>query len=170
MLVLAILVGAVVVGLMMFSSGGKKSGKQGRGASSSVSYARRPLMTAREREFFVLLRGALPTDVEIYAQVSMGALIDVAKGARSDRNRFDRKVLDFVVCRAGGLVLYVVELDDRSHAAKSAQYRDTAKNDICAAAGLPLVRYQSVRTDAAVLLADFQRHAGVTDKAVHAAA
>ncbi|MBN3802528.1 DUF2726 domain-containing protein [Paraburkholderia sp. Ac-20336] len=85
-------------------------------------------------------------------------------------NRFDRKVLDFVVCGAGGLVLYVVELDDRSHAVKSAQHRDTTKNDICAAAGLPLVRYQNVRTDAAVLLADFQRHAGVTDKAVHAAA
>lgn len=169
MLIVAILVGVVVLGVMMFSQNDKGPKKQGRGPSSSVSYARRPLMTAREREFFVLLRGALPADAEIYAQVSMGVLIDVAKGVRSDRNRFDRKVLDFVVCGADGLVLYVVELDDRSHAAKSAQYRDTTKNDICAAAGLPLVRYQSVRTDAAALRADFARHAGVTEKAVHAA-
>lgn len=170
MLIVAVLVSVVVLGIMMFSQNDKGSKKQGAGPSSSVSYARRSLMTAREREFFVLLRGALPTDAEIYAQVSMGALIDVAKGARSDRNRFDRKVFDFVVCSAGGLVLYVVELDDRSHATKSAQHRDTTKNDICAAAGLPLVRYQSVRTDTAALRADFERHAGVTEKAVHAVA
>lgn len=140
---------------------GSAGAAKGRRKSGSVSYVRRSLMTSREREFFVLLRAALPVEVEIYAQVSMGALVDVARGARWERNRFDRKVMDFVVCAVGGAVLYVIELDDRSHAGESAQRRDAVKNDICAAAGLPLVRYRSVRTEASTLRADFERFAGV---------
>lgn len=165
MLLVGVVLTVFVLAVLMLSKVSKMPRK-----SSLVSYASRPLMTPREREFFVLLRGALPADAEIHAQVSMGALIAVAKGARSERNRFDRKVLDFVVCAAGGLVLYAVELDDHSHAGKSAQRRDAVKSDICAAAGLRLVRYQSVRTDASLLLADFQRFAGVGDRVSNAPA
>ncbi|WP_224785791.1 DUF2726 domain-containing protein [Pandoraea fibrosis] len=114
-------------------------------------------MTARERAFFVSLRSALPLGVEVYSQVSMGALVSVSQGSQSARNRFDRKIFDFVVCNASGDVLYAIELDDASHARSSAQRRDDVKNSVCAAANLPLIRYRSVRTDASALRADYDR-------------
>jgi hypothetical protein len=126
-----------------------------------VRYALRSLMTRSEREFFENFRKVLPVGTDIYAQVAMGALIEVVEGSYSERNRFDRKVIDFLVCSAGGAALYAVELDDPSHGRKSAKKRDAVKNDVCALAGLPLVRYQSVYVERSVLLADFGRFGGV---------
>ena len=121
----------------------------------AVRYSLRSLMTAREREFIRLLRLALP-DAEIHAQVAMGALVEVVGGGRAARNRFDRKVLDYVVCSSAGVLLYAIELDDRSHLSESAKKRDAVKNEICAAAGLKLVRYSSVRVHASILRSDFE--------------
>jgi hypothetical protein len=120
-----------------------------------VRYSLRSLMTAREREFIRLLRLALP-NAEIHAQVAMGALVEVVGGGRAARNRFDRKVLDYVVCSSAGTVLYAIELDDRSHLSESAKKRDAVKNEVCAAAGLRLVRYSSLKVHASVLRSDFE--------------
>jgi very-short-patch-repair endonuclease len=111
-------------------------------------------MTARELEFFRLLCTALP-DATIHSQVAMAALVDVKGGNRSSRNAFDRKIFDYVVCRPDGSVLYVVELDDRSHSGDASRRRDAVKDEIAKSAGLRLVRYQSVRTDPQVLKRDF---------------
>lgn len=145
-------VGLVAILLM---TGGAKKGASGPRRDGSVRYVRRRLMTAREFQFFGALRAALP-DAVIHSQVAMAALIDVEGANRSARNSFDRKIFDFVVCRADGDVLYVIELDDRSHASGSARRRDSVKDDIAAAAGLRVVRYRSVGTDAAVLRRDFE--------------
>jgi very-short-patch-repair endonuclease len=112
-------------------------------------------MTAREFEFFRLLRSALP-DAVIHSQVAMAALVDVVGGNRSSRNRFDRKIFDFVVCRGDGHVLYVIELDDRSHVSEAARMRDSTKDGIAKAAGLRVVRYRSERTDAQILCRDYE--------------
>jgi hypothetical protein len=130
--------------------------------TGSVKYLLRPLMTARELEFFGSLRSALPEAV-IHAQVAMSALVDVKSSRISDRNRFDRKVFDFVVCKHDGAVLYAVELDDRSHGRASARKRDAVKDEIAAAVGLRLIRYKSVRVDAASLRLDFDRAAAGGD-------
>lgn len=112
-------------------------------------------MTAREFEFFRALRSALP-DAVIHSQVAMAALVDVVGGNRSSRNRFDRKIFDFVVCRADGHVLYVIELDDRTHGSDAARRRDSTKDGIAKAAGLRVVRYRSERTDVDVLRRDYE--------------
>jgi very-short-patch-repair endonuclease len=124
-------------------------------------------MTAREFEFFCALRGALP-DAVIHSQVAMAALVDVVGGNRSSRNRFDRKIFDFVVCRADGHVLYVIELDDRSHRSNAARRRDSTKDEIAEAAGLRMVRYRSERTDAAVLRRDYEAMSGLAISSVDA--
>jgi very-short-patch-repair endonuclease len=137
------------------------AGKAGRGFwVGDVRYVQRRLMTDREFEFFGSLRRALPEAV-IHCQVAMAALVDVNGGKRSARNSFDRKIFDFVVCRADGHVLYVIELDDRSHRSASALRRDAVKDEIARAAGLRLVRYGSVKTDAVVLRRDFEMMAAV---------
>lgn len=143
---------AMLVFVLLVTAAGSKA-KSRRGANPH--YIRRRLMTARELEFFDTLRAALPEAV-IHVQVAMSALVDVKGGRLSDRNRFDRKVFDFVVCRSGGDVLYAVELDDKTHGSKSARQRDAVKDSIAAAVGLRVVRYQSVKTDLSTLRRDFE--------------
>jgi len=117
-------------------------------------YVRRELLTSREFEFFRRLRVALPTAV-VHAQVAMSALIDVKGAGKAGRNRFDRKVFDFVICTDAGRVLYVVELDDRSHASAAARKRDRVKDEIAQAVGLRVIRYGSLNTSVEVLQRDF---------------
>lgn len=142
-----------MVGMIVVAGPERKDSWVKRGGP--VRYSLRSLMTAREREFIGLLRLALP-DAEIHAQVAMGALVEVVSGGRAARNRFDRKVLDYVVCSSSGTVLYAIELDDRSHLSPEAKKRDAVKNEVCAAAGLRLVRYSSVHVHASVLRSDFE--------------
>jgi hypothetical protein len=144
-----LLAGVFLAVLVM--AGARKVFKR-RPVVGSVKYVRRSLMTAREFEFFGALRDTLP-DAVIHSQVAMAALVDVRGGSRSLRNTFDRKIFDFVVCRADGHVLYVVELDD--HRGEAARRRDSTKDEIALAAGLRIVRYQSVRTDAQNLRRDY---------------
>lgn len=104
------------------------------------------LLTANETEFLRRLRRALP-EYEVLPQVSMGALLDanLPEGhpqAWDVRRRFAMKIIDFVVCRPGGLsIVTVVELDDRTHDAKRAQ--DAARDALLASAGIPTLRWDS---------------------------
>lgn len=150
---LLVAVCVAMVGMLVVAGPDRKVSWAKRGGS--VRYSLRGLMTAREREFIRLFRLALP-DAEIHAQVAMGALVEVVGGGRAARNRFDRKILDYVVCSSAGAILYAIELDDRSHLSESAKKRDAVKNEVCAAAGLRLVRYSSVKVHASVLRSDFE--------------
>jgi very-short-patch-repair endonuclease len=56
------------------------------------------------------------------------------------RNRFDRKIADFVVCDSSKLeIVAIVELDDRTHSSAKDRYRD----DLTKAAGYQTIRFQS---------------------------
>ena len=96
----------------------------------------RPLMTAREREVISMIETAVP-HCRVHAQVAMAAIVDCTGGLTraqraSTRNRFDRKIVDFVLeDRASGDVLAIVELDDRTHSTA----KDRARDEIAARAG-----------------------------------
>jgi hypothetical protein len=137
--------------------------------SSAFDYRSRSLMTAREREFFALLRKALP-DVHIFPQVAMSAVIDSNSKGYAVRNRFDRKVFDYVVCSESCDLLYVIELDDRSHLSESSRKRDAVKNEICALAGVQLLRYPSVKIDCVTIQADFDKARLLKERVVSATA
>ena len=113
---------------------------------STLSVKARRLMTAREREVISMIEAAVP-HCRVHAQVAMGALVDCKTGlARARRtavrNRFDRKVVDFVVeDRSSGDVLGLVELDDRTHS----DARDRARDEITRAAGYRTVRLPAGR-------------------------
>ncbi|MBN3829765.1 DUF2726 domain-containing protein [Burkholderia sp. Ac-20384] len=152
-----LLAGLAVCAVVVGGFGKRAQGKR----SEKPRYVRRRFMTAREYQFFVLLRSVLP-DAEIHSQVAMAALVDVQGGGRSSRNAFDRKIYDYVVCRSGGEVLYAIELDDGSHVSAGARRRDGVKDEISAAVGLRVVRYRSVNTDAFELRRDFDALASVS--------
>jgi very-short-patch-repair endonuclease len=100
--------------------------------------ARRPL-TASEEKMFLALTDALP-QCTVLAQVSFQALLDTPQPA--DRNRFDRKYADFVICSKRLTPIAVVELDDPSHLAK--QEQDADRDAMLQNAGYQTIRYNKI--------------------------
>lgn len=114
----------------------------------------KPLMTDRERAALQIIERVLP-HARIYVQVSMGALLQPARGTSqrdylSVRNRFSQKIVDFVVeDRGSGEILALVELDDRSHNA----IRDVMRDRMTASAGYRTIRLPAGRLNTADIAA-----------------
>jgi very-short-patch-repair endonuclease len=99
---------------------------------------RRPL-TAFEQQMFAALTAALPECV-VLAQVAFSALITTEQ--RSHRNRFDRKVADFVICSRQLTPFAIIELDDPSHRGREAA--DAQRDTMLRNAGYHTLRYQGI--------------------------
>ncbi|MBB5367768.1 MULTISPECIES: DUF2726 domain-containing protein [unclassified Janthinobacterium] len=99
------------------------------------------MLTNREQQMFSLLSSALPECV-VLAQVAFSALV-TADGWQS-RNRFNRKVADFVICSKQMNVIAVIELDDRSHIGR--EHHDSERDAMLKQAGYATIRYQSIPT------------------------
>ena len=105
----------------------------------------KPVMTARERQMYHLLQTALP-ECTVLAQVAFSALV-TAKGWEN-RNRFNRKVADFVLCSQQLNVLAVIELDDSSHAGRERE--DKERDAMLRLAGYDTLRYANFPTQQAL--------------------
>ncbi len=127
----------VVMIVLAFAASLVKDGPR-RGA---IKVQAKPLMTPREVAFWRLLCVAAEP-FHVAPQVAMGALLSVPGGAgsRGARNRFDRKIVDFVLLNDGGTVQLLIELDDRMHRAD----RDAARDRLTASAGYRTLRIQGV--------------------------
>lgn len=112
---------------------------------------RKPVMTAREQQMYRLLQTALP-ECTVLAQVAFSALV-TAKGW-ANRNRFDRKMTDFVLCSQQLNVIAVIELDDRSHLDRERQ--DGERDAMLRLAGYVTLRYANFPTQQA-LRADIEQ-------------
>lgn len=100
----------------------------------------KPLMTDAEISFWKMLRAAA-APLLVAPQVAMGALLRTGGGLdnrerRSTRNRFDRKIIDFVLIDDSGKVKLIVELDDKTHD----KARDAFRDAMIAKAGYKTVR------------------------------
>jgi very-short-patch-repair endonuclease len=102
----------------------------------------RKLLTAREIEMHKRLRAALP-DHMVMAQVAFSALITAT--TRAARNRFDRKVCDFLILDATYTPIAVVELDDASHAGRDRQ--DAKREALLTNAGYKVIRFKKMPTE-----------------------
>lgn len=100
--------------------------------------SKRPL-TAREEQMFFILTATL-TDCIVLAQVPLAALL-VAKH-RPDRNRFDRKIADFMICTKTLTPIAVIELDDATHNNKKAA--DADRDAMLKNAGYQTIRYRDI--------------------------
>ena len=111
-----------------------------KNVGSSPRFVRKQFLTEREVKVLGFLEAALPL-YRIMAQVSMGALLKPAESdrqrARGTRNRFDRKIVDYVVVtRDTAEVVALIELDDRTHRAD----RDTTRDNMTAQADYRTIR------------------------------
>lgn len=113
--------------------------KQKAGSGSAERPRRRWVLSKNEAAMFHRLLQALPDHV-VLAQVSFGALLTARSTAT--RNRFDRKIADFVVCNKAMQVLAIIELDDSSHRGK--EDKDAARDKLLVDAGYRVIRYSKI--------------------------
>lgn len=114
-------------------------GKQ-RKSAAPAPIAKR-FLTDRESAMLPILEELLP-HCRLHAQVSMGALLDVPAqpgraGNPARRNAFSQKIVDFVAQdRRTGLIIALIEVDDRTHNAA----RDRSRDAMTAGAGYRTLR------------------------------
>lgn len=110
-----------------------------RSASGPIPTKARLVMSKNEQAMYWRLRETFP-DLVVLAQVAFSALITTTE--RKHRNRYDRKVADFVLCDRSMKVVAVIELDDSSHAGRGAQ--DAARSALLETAGYRVLRFPRV--------------------------
>lgn len=114
-------------------------------SGAEANFRPKTLLTVNELEFLGRLESAMP-ELRFCPHVSMGALLDPAV-PRSDgkayyrlRGMFSQKVVDFVAQRrADGLIVAIIELDDRTHDVG----KDSKRDSMLASAGYRVVRWNS---------------------------
>ena len=99
-------------------------------------YRSKRLLTRHEVVMYEKLERALSgTPYIICSQVSMGAIMDIKANVSNKkrlglRNKFDRKIVDFVIVDREGRARVLIELDDSSHN----PVRDAARDALTASA------------------------------------
>ena len=99
----------------------------------------RPL-TMNEQPMFTKLRQILEPEYIVLAQVSFGAILWTR--SKAVRNRFNRKIVDFVICDKAFNVIVVSELDDSSH--KGKEERDAERDLLLNEADIAVIRYKFI--------------------------
>ena len=98
--------------------------------------AKKPLSTNEQPMYFKLLE-TFP-DLVVLAQVSFSALLQ--SSIQADRNKFNRKMADFVLCTRAFDVVAIVELDDSSHRERSKE--DGERDVMLISAGHRVIRFK----------------------------
>ncbi len=118
-----------------------------------ATYRARQPMTDNELEFFGRLVKAVPEHF-IFPQVAMSAILQTTetdrKKAYGDHLRIAQQRVDYLVCRADGSIVAVVELDDKTHQAAKDKVRDERLHQ----AGIRTLRFESRRKPAVPALRD----------------
>ena len=110
-------------------------------AKKPKTYYPKKVITNFESKLFFQLKIAFPEpSYYILAQVAFTALI--TSQDIHVRNKFNRKVTDFVVLNKQLEVLAIIELDDPSHLGQEA--RDAARDAMFHDAGYRVIRYTSI--------------------------
>jgi very-short-patch-repair endonuclease len=140
MLVIAVL---VVAALLKASTSRKKRPLKSLGELDNLS--RRAPLTPYEQKMYAQLCSALPGCI-VLAQVAFSSLLTTR--SQPTRNRFDRKVADFVICNKSLAVLAIIELDDASH--KGREAIDADRDAMLGNAGYTTIRYKTIPPDAQI--------------------
>jgi hypothetical protein len=103
------------------------------------------IFTKSEREFFLVLKDILPSNLHIFAKVRVADVLlpknckDKSRW-RSAFNKVACKHFDYVVCDERLNILFAIELDDKSHNRKDRVKRDIFINSAAKGAGFKLYR------------------------------
>lgn len=133
LLILAVIVLALVGVLKMFFEA----------PESESPYIKKPFVFdhSSELKLYRELLELFGDKYYIFAQVPYSRLIQVKKGEdKRHRNRFDKKIADFVLCdRESAVAQLVIELDGSSHKREKTQERDALIDAILESISLPIL-------------------------------
>ena len=113
------------------------------------------LTAAEKSEFYDRLCTALP-EANIFQNVALKDMVNYEGNDKLILGLYDKKIFDFVVRGGDGVLLYVIELDDRSYAWQYIRRDDLLSDDVTQTFGLRVMRYWSIKTDLTVLRRDFE--------------
>ncbi|NQU09431.1 DUF2726 domain-containing protein [bacterium] len=138
----ALVVLAVIVLLAALVARAARS--KGSPPPSALPYKRRDyLLSVAERSFYEVLRSITGNDLVVFAKVRLLDLVWLPAGVQNRQgwiNRVSARHIDFVLCDRSNLrPLVAVELDDSSHQREDRRVRDAFVDQVCAAAGLPIL-------------------------------
>lgn len=102
-------------------------------------YYSKPVITRFETKMFQRLKQALPNH-HVLAQVAFSSLI--TSDYMPTRNKFNRKVTDFVILNEFLDVICIIELDDPTHNGKEDE--DAKRDAMLSEAGYTVLRYTSI--------------------------
>lgn len=110
-----------------------------------------PLLTAAEKNFYLVLKEVVPKGFVITFKVRIGDVLKVEKGLDKQRafvmrGKVQQKHFDFVICREDDLnVACCIELNDSSHNRPERIKRDIFVRGACKAAGVTLLEIKNQR-------------------------
>lgn len=132
--VVLVLVGVIAIAKEFFGGG--------EGVEASP-YVKKPFVFdhASELKLYRELLELFGDKYYIFAQVPYARLIEVKKGEeKRHRNRFDKKIADFVLCdKERAVAQLVIELDGASHKKEKTKERDAFVDRMLDSIGLPIL-------------------------------
>ena len=129
------------------------------GSVGEEKFKAKALLTENELEFLGRLESAAP-ELRFHCQVSMGALIEPDVSRKNNgkdyyrlRGMISQKIVDYVAQnRNDGLIVAIIELDDRTHNNE----KDAKRDAMLASAGYRIIRWNSkAKPDLAAIRASF---------------
>ena len=106
-------------------------------------FHKKDFMSPKERDFFfknLVGSRVITSEFNVHPQVAMSAFIDTP--LKEDRECFDKKVVDFLVCDKKSRKIYcVIELDGASH--ETSEVYDIERDKMLEYAGIPTLRYKN---------------------------
>lgn len=113
---------------------------------TKVGYVKRPLQTQGELWFFKVLKLALGDRYDIFVQVRLASIVTIPDKffLWRDFNPLGAKCVDYVLCdKKTGIVVLVIELDDKSHRRLERKRRDKFVNNVLKTAGIPILHIKA---------------------------
>lgn len=107
------------------------------------------LLSPAERSFYGILNQVIDNDKLVLTKVRLADVISVKNGLSKSNwqrafNRISSKHVDFLICNSSDLTIEcAIELDDKTHLAKSRQSRDNFLERALNTANLPLIRIKA---------------------------
>lgn len=135
----------VLIVLVVFFARKRKREAQSENNDSFPYVLGEGLFSPAERSFLGVLDQAVGADFRVFGKVRVADVVNVAKGTPKSIwqrafNRISAKHFDYVLCRPTDLKpVCAIELNDQSHGKDERKGRDKFLEEVCAAAGFPLV-------------------------------
>lgn len=136
---LVVIIAVLILVVIMFqkNDGGNNEIKDKKNiAKKDTPIRSKHIMTNHEKTMFIEITRCLP-ECYVFPQVSFNSLITTK--AWATRNKFNRKVADFVITNNKFNVLAVIELDDSSH--KGKEQKDIDRDKMLKEGGYKVLRY-----------------------------